>query len=226
MYAILKAIENIEDKFNQNYILYTDSLSSLKTLQKVHPKNHLAQTIQEKITVIEQNNTHIQFVWIPSHKNIKGNEAADTAAKQATTDRAPTTARIQTNDVIMMIKDKINSYYFGTWDIENNNKLRSIKSNNKIWISGTNRKTQVITNRLRIGHSRLTHAYLFQKEEPPYCETCKARVTIKHIITECKTYRSPREQHKIPPTLKEALDDNNYNKTIQFLTDINLINQI
>ena len=47
------------------------------------------------------------------------------------------------------------------------------------------RKEEIILSRLRIGHSHITHSYLFKKEEAPYCIPCQKPYTIKYILTEC-----------------------------------------
>jgi len=44
------------------------------------------------------------------------------------------------------------------------------------------RKEQTTLNKLLIGHSRLTHSYLINKDPVPTCEHCKCIVTIEHIL--------------------------------------------
>jgi hypothetical protein len=53
------------------------------------------------------------------------------------------------------------------------NKLREIKGSVELWLKYTdlNRKNDVILNRLRIGHTKLTHGHLMTKEEiHPYIQ--------------------------------------------------------
>ena len=47
------------------------------------------------------------------------------------------------------------------------------------------RKENTVLNRLRIGHSYLTHSFILRKEEAPVCVACNAALTIKHILIEC-----------------------------------------
>ena len=47
------------------------------------------------------------------------------------------------------------------------------------------RREAVIINRLKIGHSRLTHSYLLSGEDQPICTSCDALLTVKHILTFC-----------------------------------------
>ena len=39
-------------------------------------------------------------------------------------------------------------------------------------------------NRLRIGHTRLTHSYLIEHTDPPKCANCNQLLSVKHILTE------------------------------------------
>jgi len=108
-------------------------------------------------------------------------------------------------------------------------KLNTIKRTTKRWInSSLTRKEESILNRIRIGHTRLTHGYLMAKEEVPLCLACGVRLTVKHIITECLKYERDRQNIGIDPILDTALgpeiEDNI--KLIAFLKITNLNNLI
>jgi len=47
------------------------------------------------------------------------------------------------------------------------------------------RHDTVLLNRLRIGHTRLTHSFLLSGDELPECGTCQCPLTVKHILVEC-----------------------------------------
>ena len=49
----------------------------------------------------------------------------------------------------------------------------------------TRQKNPTVLNRLRIGHSYLTHSFILRKEEAPVCSACNAVITVKHILIEC-----------------------------------------
>jgi len=44
------------------------------------------------------------------------------------------------------------------------------------------RRDAVIINRLKIGHSRLTHSYLLSGDDQLTCTKCDAVLTVKHIL--------------------------------------------
>jgi hypothetical protein len=104
-------------------------------------------------------------------------------------------------------------------------KLNKIKNNIQVWINlGLNRKHETILNRLRIGHSFVTHSHLMSKKDPPICETCGIEVTIKHILIDCYKYSDSRSKQHLPQQLSEALQpdlQSNIN-IINYLKDINI----
>lgn len=72
-----------------------------------------------------------------------------------------------------------------------------IKQNIKPWpLIQTSRKISSIINRLRIGHTRLTH--LMDNKEPTICTSCNETLTIKHIITESRSYFIHKTKYNIP----------------------------
>ena len=47
------------------------------------------------------------------------------------------------------------------------------------------KNNNTVLNRLRIGHSYLTHSFILRKEEAPVCSACNAVITVKHILIGC-----------------------------------------
>lgn len=72
-------------------------------------------------------------------------------------------------------------------------KLNQIKSTIFKWENpNLNRKDETTINRLSIGYIRITHRFLVSNDEPPICEDCNTKITVKHIITECHVYQQKR----------------------------------
>jgi hypothetical protein len=88
------------------------------------------------------------------------------------------------------------------WNLSDNYKLKLIKPilNNTPPIPQTNRNTDVILTRLRIGHTHCTHSHILRGEEPPQCKTCKQTLTVrtKHFkgrsIEQLLTKTDPRKK--------------------------------
>jgi hypothetical protein len=104
----------------------------------------------------------------------------------------------------------VDKYCIQLWDSDwrqvTENKLREIKHSVKPRPKSnySNRKEEVIMNRLRIGHTRITHGYLMEKTEPPTCRSCNSFITVKHIIIHCKIFTEARKECEIPDNLYEA----------------------
>jgi ribonuclease HI len=83
--AILLALGTIDVSSNDRFLLMTDSMSCLQSMEG-HKLNHpLILDIVVRIHHLISTGKRIIFLWIPSHIGIAGNSAADAAAKAALT---------------------------------------------------------------------------------------------------------------------------------------------
>ena len=57
------------------------------------------------------------------------------------------------------------------------------------------RAQEVTLARLRIGHTRKTHAYLLAGNPPPYCDGYLVPLSVMHILSECPEYGEERMRH-------------------------------
>ena len=93
-------------------------------------------------------------------------------------------------DVFIKIQPFVSSLWQKRWDKEVGNKLHTImpQIDDKYYSGCTNRKDDVIINRLRIGHTRLTHSFRMEnRPHPPLCDQCEGdhELTVKHILIDC-----------------------------------------
>ena len=96
-----------------------------------------------------------------------------------------------------------------------------------------NRRQEVVNNRLRAGHSQLTHGYLLEDHHspPPHCPYClNAALTIEHLLINCEQLQerrgfTPQNQNQ-PLELKDVFHFRNYESLIQFVTDLGLLSRI
>jgi hypothetical protein len=135
-------------------------------------------------------NKKITLMWIPGHIGIKENELADKQSKiVATNSQSTTIPGTSFRDLKKHINDITSKKWLNTWN-QQTTKLNTIKRSIIRWINNSlKRKEETVLNRLKIGHTRLTHGYLMAKEEPPTCEACGVQLTVKHIIIECLNYK-------------------------------------
>ena len=47
------------------------------------------------------------------------------------------------------------------------------------------REDEVAISRIRLGHSKLTHSFIFDRLEAPFCVGCDKPFTLHHILTDC-----------------------------------------
>ncbi|KAI5746576.1 hypothetical protein M8J77_005081 [Diaphorina citri] len=60
--------------------------------------------------------------------------------------------------------------------------------------------------RLRIGHTKITHSFLFRREDPPVCDKCNVPLTVEHIVLSCRKMRF-RPNSFLNSTLSDVLKD-------------------
>jgi len=230
-YVIIKVLELITENHLQDTIIFTDSLSAINNIKNTHNPSDIAFYIQNKIYTLQKiNNFKIKMFWIPGHSNIIENERADLADKTAISSSLSTSTNIISyRDIQARIANKCHLIMHQKW-LSLFTKLNQIKHNKDNWtfLIETPRKFEVIITRLRIGHSQISHSFLMAKEEPPICASCGVQITIKHILTECRTYLNIQSSLNLPESLAEILQ--NHPKAIAdiilFITTANLQSKI
>jgi len=120
-----------------------------------------------------------------SHVNFSGNERADGAAKSALS-LPITNMKLPARELMPSVSKFCLDEWEDICECEGN-KLHStyptvgiVKHSKNIF-----RYDSVLLNRLRIGHSRLTHSYLLSGDGSPNCQSCGIPLTVKHILVEC-----------------------------------------
>ena len=84
--AIQHALEHAKHHGEGAVIIHTDSKSALQVLQQPRPIDNvrLFTTIIVHAQSLAAQGRHVRLNWIPSHVGLRGNEAADEAARAAT----------------------------------------------------------------------------------------------------------------------------------------------
>ena len=155
--AIDKALTYVKVSTRKSFIIFSYSMSALQPIESQESKNPLVNRVLQACQKILSNGKSITFCWLPSHRDIRGNEDADRAAKDALSKAQPENLNFHVQTFFMKIQPFISSLWQERWDKEVGNKLHAImpQIDEKYYSGCTNRK--VIINRLRIGHTRLTH---------------------------------------------------------------------
>ena len=222
------ALNHIQNSRHNNYIVFSDSKSSLQALQNLWSHHPLVCRVLDTHTELCQDNKNIIFCWIPSHVGIRGNEAADRAAKDAL-DLPVSSAMVPASDCKPKAAKYINSVRIRNWDeIDNNNKLKEKFPDLKEHFQPNcpSRRDEVVLTRLRIGHSRLTHKFILDQEIPPVCVGCDAPYTIKHILLECIDFSEIRKKYYTCQDLHTLFTVVKTQNLLQFIQEIGLYRKL
>jgi len=184
--AISLAMDFIRHSKDSRYIIFSDSKSSLEALNGFRIELDLVLKIIKDYTSLIKAGKVIEFCWIPSYVNIPGNQRANTTAKAAlclpvtsmklpASDFKPCTSRFRLEE------------WQDIWNSAANNKLHAVYPTvgKCVHNSLVSRRDAVIVNRLKIGHSCLTHSYLLSGEYQPICTKCDTVLTVKHVLLGC-----------------------------------------
>ena len=127
-------------------------------------------------------------MWVPGHVGIRGNEAADRAAKVALDKKKQKKKNDGRSHALFGPKKPLTAkYVYQIWQREwdetglVSNRFHEIlpKLPDKLLSFCNTRKENTVLYRLHIGHSYLTHSFILRKEETPVCVACYAVITVK-----------------------------------------------
>ena len=237
LYAISMAIDKINLDQDQQYLICSDSLSSLQTL-KSGLDNSLAHTIMEKL---ETTNKTIKFEYVPSHKEIPGNDKADMMAKLALNLNEINQIPLEYSDFKNTIKKHLNRKWQENWDQANSfpnrpSHLYPIKTVIKDWpsINKNTREQEIILARLRLGACMFNKKHIIDKQPHPECQLCHVELDVQHVLIECPEYNNQRipivehlRKENLPLNLVSILNEEfPHNKIYQYLENINYISKI
>ena len=155
--------------------------------------NPILIKIQELLFCLASKAKSVSFCWVPSHVGIYGNEVADKEAKKAVLEKEIGYKKVPYSDMKIVIKQYIRNVWQERWaspSLLNNIKYKKIRPNTLPWSSSNNsiRGYETRLSRLRIGHTLLTHRFIFEQSDPPVCDFCQAVLTVEHILVDCQFY--------------------------------------
>ena len=113
-----------------------------------------------------------------------------------------------------------------SWDRATFSKLHEIKPvHGKNTMYRSLRREEVVLTRLRIGYTRLTHSYLFKREDQPFCTSCNEPFTVKHFLVDCIEFSHVRGQFFQTNDLMYLFENVPADNILVFLKHINLFNK-
>ena len=179
------------ERTKNNVVFLTDALSVLQSVKSnKDKKQHTCSLFTKPTDLSKRYNTTLQ--WIPAHCGLRGNELADTLAKQG--------AQMEQIDSTTYSEEKtiIKSYLKGKW------KLEHPKHNKADAYNQQGRHKQVVIFRLRTNHNKLKqHLYrAFKVGDTDQCPCGEEAQTAEHILQRCQLYKELRVRTWPQPTLE------------------------
>ena len=201
--AIMMALRDATSAAGDTSIqIFTDSFSSIMVLSKreITDNKHLITSIRYLIQQLKAQQRQVRFVWMPSHIDVKGNEEADAAAKEALL-----LPRVSINlpPSMSSLKQAIKIRSHLTIKTQHDTEVLH-QSPSAMWYSqATNmenlavpptmpRKLSVILHRLRLGYA----CWEELRGDEKTCDHCEAETwtPLLHYLLECEATEQLRAQ--------------------------------
>lgn len=196
VYAIKRVMLHIRDSHIPQATICTDSKSSIQALMRTNDFTHPGVFEIHQLVLSLDFDQHVTFLWIPGHCGIAGNDLADALAKEGASLPAPIVEPLALSDVLHLLNVRYAEYLQRRWEETHANHMYRIKPKLGMWVTCSQqcREREVILTRLRCGHTRLTHCHLFNRSEPPNCESCNMRISVEHILIGCDALTGSRQR--------------------------------
>ena len=237
--AVLRALEYIELNSLRHTVICTDSLSVVNAVNSASSVHPTMIDILERVHRLISSAYDLCLLWIPGHCNITGNEVADAEAKLAIASLETEQIQVHYKEHLPFLRNALSDRFDQLWAAYRpNTTLKAVKQVPGKWetCSRANRREEVVLCRLRLGHTRLTHSYILDRDTRPQCEHCLCPLTIQHILVECPALAPYRLQlatacHRlgVPLCLKTLLGNDQIHiidSVFDFLRDCQLLNRL
>lgn len=238
LFAIFRCLQFIKSRNIVKVIICVDSLSAIQKCTNTEDTSPISGNIRQIYHDLIMDGFEIKIVWIPSHQGIPGNDMADKKAKMSLRYEHMTEVKVHYSEYYSQIKKCMWKYIDKKWQRHTPpTNLKMIKKQTVEWMSSyrENRRDEVILARLRLGHTRLTHRHLMEREAPPICDECDVRVTVEHVLLHCPKFQAQRRQLQaacviltVQMTLETLLgnDERMFDHVVVFLKDCDLYRHI
>jgi hypothetical protein len=151
-------------------------------------KNSDTQTIRK---MLDHKGPRITLPWVPSHKEISGNEKADQAAKEALDEDISTTERYPPDHLKKWLTEEDFKKWDQRWKNGNNEmKERKPDVDRKEDTERMPSKEQVAISRLRTRYTRSTHGPKMEGVSNPLFPFCSTHLSVNQW--ECKETEDQR----------------------------------
>uniref|UniRef100_W8B1H2 RNA-directed DNA polymerase from mobile element jockey n=1 Tax=Ceratitis capitata TaxID=7213 RepID=W8B1H2_CERCA len=209
------------------YVICTDSMSSIKSLQNLRNEESLVEHSRDMLIKYF---SKIKVMWIPGHCGIRGNEHADSAAKEVYESPSICFGSFVKSDIIRQVNVYMRGLTMSNWQTHNHiYKLYNQNCCKPVFPASSTTDQQKIFTRLRLGHTKITHEHLLKREPSPICLECKCSLSINHILEFCPKYCNVRLnmfRNKKPTDLLKNCNLENIETIYKYIYQCKLLQQI
>ena len=195
LFAILKGLEWATEFNIQQVLIISDSLSSLMSIQS---KQSSSNTLILNQILVEVHNlmsagVDVEFLWVPSHIGIFGNECADKLAKDALQSVQITVLPLELGELYFHIAKYIIQLWQDRWSLNNLSRIyKQLEPNVSFSIKyeHKSRFKDVMLSRLRFNCTCLNgHLYRINCHTNGNCDLCMDFEDPKHVLMDCVFYQ-------------------------------------
>ena len=203
LFAITQALHWAADNLapTDDLVIFTDSLNSVALLSSRRPSSYLCEVYHAQSLLLHFNSCRaaVQLQFVPAHRSIPGNEAADMGAAAAHLLPYRTLVPLSKEDTMRSVCRSVLRCWDGRWreGMRLTGKglhLASIKDSLEFWpwSSHRNRRLETGLARLRLGHAGVNaHLARFRLSDTDLC-ACGAVDSIDHLLLHCPLLAVPR----------------------------------
>jgi len=167
LYTLLLAIGVVRRSKEKTFVIFSNSVSSLQSIYGFNLDSDFVQNFLKDYTILAKNGKNLVLCWIPSHVG------SSVMIKQMQLQSQHCLYlslwwSFLPRDMYPHITKLIFDEWQEVWNCCAGNKLHAIRPT----VCGYKQKTclsrrdSVLLNRLRIGHTRLTHSFLYSQVMP------------------------------------------------------------
>ena len=198
--AILKVLKTIIQENISNSVIFSDSQSVLASIMTHDPLNISSYIIFEIRKCLYELNYDVEFVWIPSHVGIEGNELADALAKEATKSGEYLNLLLPYSDFKFSVNELLKKRHFKYLENSDTNKgvfyfNNFYKTSLNPWFKNSYYSRRHITTLIRLRtnhHSLMESLYRKNMVASPMCMCGYHEETLEHFLWECSIYNNQR----------------------------------